>query len=142
MTPWRAPCDGTTGMRHRTRSDLGKWAETEACRALARRGYAILERRYRTRFGEIDIIARDRGVVVFVEVKSRRSESCGSPAAGVTASKQRRLVHLAASYLQRHALTSAPCRFDVVSVYCPREDEPARVDHLQSAFDANPRRTC
>jgi putative endonuclease len=125
----------------RTRSEQGKWAEDHACRTLSRRGYAILERRYRTRFGEIDIIARDRGVLVFIEVKSRRTQTCGSPAAGVTARKQRRLLHLAASYLQRRGLTNTACRFDVVSVYCPRAGEPPRVDHLQSAFDENPRAT-
>jgi putative endonuclease len=129
-------------MRHRTRTELGKWAEDHACRALSRRGYAILARRYRTRFGEIDIIARDRGVLVFVEVKSRRTATCGSAASGVTAKKQRRLLHLAAAYLQRHALTNAPCRFDVVTVYCPQASEPPRVEHLQSAFDENTRGTC
>jgi putative endonuclease len=129
-------------MRARTRTELGKWAEDHACRALTRQGYAILARRYRTRFGEIDIIARDRGVLVFVEVKSRRTLTCGVPANGVTAQKQRRLLQLAAMYLQRHNLHNAPCRFDVVSVYCPRPGEPPRVDLLQSAFDHNTLRTC
>jgi putative endonuclease len=129
-------------MRRRTRSEQGKWAEDHACRALSRRGYAILERRYRTRYGEIDIIARDRHVLVFVEVKSRRTSTCGSAAAGVTASKQRRLLHLAAAYLQRQGQTNTACRFDVVTVYAPHDGEPARVDHLQSAFDENTRATC
>ena len=129
-------------MAKRTRIEQGKWAEDHACRALSRHGYAILERRYRTRYGEIDIIARDRGVVVFIEVKSRRSATCGSPAAGVTASKQRRLLQLASSYLQRRGLGNSPCRFDVVSVYCPRDGDFPQVDHLRSAFDENIRATC
>ncbi len=128
-------------MPRRTRTEQGKWAEAHACRALSRQGYAILERRYRTRFGEIDIIARDRGVLVFIEVKSRRTQTCGWPASSVTAHKQQRLLHLAAQYLQHHRLTNTPCRFDVMSVYCPSERAPPRIDHLQSAFDANPRST-
>jgi putative endonuclease len=129
-------------MAIRTRSELGKWAEDHACRALSRRGYAILERRYRTRYGEIDIIARDRGVVVIIEVKSRRRATCGSPAAGVTARKQRRLLQLASSYLQQRGLANSPCRFDVMSVYCPGAGKSPRLEHLRSAFDENLRGTC
>jgi putative endonuclease len=128
-------------MPARTRGELGKWAEDHACRTLARAGYAIVERRHRTRFGEIDIIARDHGVLVFIEVKSRRTLTCGVPAAGVTSQKQRRLLRLAEMYLQQSGQTNTPCRFDVVSVYCPRPGEPPRVDLLKSAFDHNTIRT-
>jgi putative endonuclease len=120
-----------------SRAEFGKWAEDHACRTLERHGYAIRERRHRTRFGEIDIIATDRGVLVFVEVKARRSATCGSPAEAVTAAKRRRLLQLAERYLQRHQLTNTPCRFDVVSVYCPGPGEPPRVEHVQSAFDSS-----
>src|SRR5215468_5995272 len=99
------------------RQALGMQAEDLACRALEARGYAIVERRHRTRFGEIDIIARDRGVLVFVEVKSRRTPTCGPPAAGVTARKRERLLRLALMYLQRQRLSDVPCRFDVVSIH-------------------------
>lgn len=98
------------------RQALGLEGETLACRALEARGYRVLQRRYRTRFGELDIVARHDQTIVFVEVKARRSGRFGDPAASVTAHKQRRLVLMAGDYLARHSLTRAPVRFDVVAV--------------------------
>jgi putative endonuclease len=90
--------------------------EDLACVELSRRGYVVLARRYRTRYGEIDIIARDRGMIVFVEVKARRHDRFGGAGAAVTAWKQRRIVRMATDYLARCTLHDAPCRFDVVTV--------------------------
>ena len=98
------------------RQNLGKAGEDLACRELARRGYAILARRYRTRLGEIDIVADDHGTLVFVEVKTRADDRCGSPAEAVTRRKQRRLARMAADYLARSRGRHRPCRFDVVAV--------------------------
>jgi putative endonuclease len=117
------------------RQGLGKWGEDYAARELARRGYAILERRHRTRFGEIDIIARDRGVLVFIEVKARRSLTKGSPADALTWHKRRRLSRLAAAYLAHQCEPNVPCRFDVVSVYLPRDAAEPRLEILKAAFD-------
>jgi putative endonuclease len=105
------PAMGTDG-RHM----LGKAGEDLACEELRRRGYAILDRRYRTRFGEIDIIAREAGEVVFIEVKARAGDEFGGSAAAVTALKQRRLAHMATDYLARRRLLDEPCRFDVVTI--------------------------
>jgi putative endonuclease len=90
--------------------------EDLACAELERRGYAILARRYRTRHGEIDIIARDGATIVFVEVKARVGEAFGGGAAAVTGWKQQRIVRMATDYLARQRLLEAPCRFDVVAV--------------------------
>jgi putative endonuclease len=90
--------------------------EDLACAELGRRGYAILARRYRTRYGEIDIIAREGETVVFVEVKARSDEAFGGGGAAVTGWKQQRIVRMATDYLARHGLLDAPCRFDVVTV--------------------------
>lgn len=98
------------------RQALGLEGETRACRALEARGYRVLQRRYRTRFGELDIVARHDQTVVFIEVKTRRGCAFGDPAGSVTTEKQRRLVAMAADYLARHGLTRSPVRFDVVSV--------------------------
>jgi putative endonuclease len=98
------------------RQELGKSGEDLACAELERRGYAILERRYRTRFGEIDIIASDRGTTVFVEVKARMGEEFGGGAAAITAWKQRRVTRMALDYLSKHNLHDCPCRFDVITV--------------------------
>lgn len=95
---------------------LGQLGEDLACRELRRRGYAILARRYRTRVGELDIIARDGETVVFVEVKARATVRCGAPAEAVTPAKRRKLAMMAADYLVRKRLMDVACRFDVVAV--------------------------
>jgi putative endonuclease len=98
------------------RQVLGKTGETLAAEELERRGYAILDQRYRTRHGEIDIIARDGETIVFVEVKVRQTSDKGTAAEAVAPAKQRRLVSMAVDYLARHGLHESPCRFDVVAI--------------------------
>jgi putative endonuclease len=98
------------------RQTLGKLGEDLACEELRRRGYAILDRRYRTRFGEIDVIAREAGDVVFIEVKARAGDEFGGSAAAVTALKQHRIAQMATDFLARRSLLDQPCRFDVVTV--------------------------
>lgn len=115
------------------RQALGLEGETRACRALEARGYRILQRRYRTRFGELDIVARHDQTVVFVEVKTRRGRNFGDPAAAITAEKQRRLVAMAVDYLARHGLSRTPARFDVVAVTMLAGEAPVVVIY-PSAF--------
>jgi putative endonuclease len=103
-------------MSNDRRQSLGKTGEDLACAELERRGYAILARRHRSRFGEIDIIASSGGDIVFVEVKARAGDVFGGGAAAVTAWKQRRIAQMALDYLSRHRLHDRPCRFDVVTV--------------------------
>jgi putative endonuclease len=98
------------------RQAFGKTGEDLAVAELERRGYVILDRRYRTRHGEIDIIAREGESTVFVEVKARASADFGTAAEAVTPQKQRRLGSMALDYLARHGLLERPCRFDVVAV--------------------------
>ena len=90
--------------------------EDLACRELRRRGYAILARRYRTRHGEIDIIARDGPALVFIEVKTRRDDQFGGGAAAVTMFKQQRIGRMAIDYLARRGCVDSECRFDVVTI--------------------------
>lgn len=119
------------------RVTLGKSGENYACLELERRGYAILERRYRTRAGEIDVIARDGEMLVFVEVKARRSARFGYPAEAVTASKQRRLVQMASFYILRKGLSNSRCRFDVVAVTFGTGEPRPKVEVFKGAFDAS-----
>ncbi len=98
------------------RQIMGKSGEDYAARELERRGYAILERRYRTRHGEIDIVAREGDTTVFVEVKARSTAEFGTAAGAVTSQKQRRLMSMAVDYLTRHRLSNSRCRFDVVAI--------------------------
>jgi putative endonuclease len=116
------------------RQALGISGENLACAELQRRGYAIVERRYRTRVGEIDIIAREGDTIVFVEVKARLTDEFGGAAAAVTAWKQRRITRMARDYLSRHRLHDCPCRFDVVAIDFVAA-EP-RVTLYPNAFDA------
>jgi putative endonuclease len=108
--------------------------EDLACGELRRRGYAILARRYRTRHGEIDIIAREGETVVFVEVKARCDEAFGGGGAAVTAWKQQRIVRMATDYLARRGLLEVPCRFDVVTVQL--EAGRPRIEVFTHAFTA------
>ena len=114
------------------RQQLGLYGEDMAGAELERLGYQILDRRYRSRFGEIDLIAQDEGTVVFVEVKTKTDCRFGDPAEMVTAQKQRRLVSMAEEYVSCHALHSAPCRFDVVAV--DASIQPARITVYKDAF--------
>ena len=116
------------------RQALGKQGEDRAVADLARRGYAVLARRYRTRHGEIDIVARDGETIVFVEVKAKETAECGTAAEAVTVRKQRKVVSMAVDYLARNRLTSKPCRFDVVAIDGPGEQ--AILTYYRGAFDA------
>ena len=116
------------------RQSLGMLGEDIACRELRRRGYAIVERRYRTRYGEIDIVARDGDVTVFVEVKTRAGNGFGDGAEAVTRWKQRRLTNMALDYIVCTGLHDRPCRFDVVAIDVSKE-EPL-IEIYVNAFDA------
>lgn len=96
---------------------------------LEREGLTIIERNYRCRLGEIDLVARDGATTVFVEVRQRASSAFGGAAASITASKRRRLLRAARHYLS--GLRSLPqCRFDALLI----EGEPPRIDWLKNAF--------
>ncbi|MEZ5320154.1 MAG: YraN family protein [Vicinamibacterales bacterium] len=95
---------------------LGKLGERVARAELERRGYAILATRYRSRFGEIDIVCDDGGTIVFVEVKARRHARRGSAAEAMTPRKRRRVAAMALDYLGWIGRLDARCRFDVVAI--------------------------
>ena len=115
------------------RKSVGKAGEDLAERYLKRQGYAIVERNYRCPLGEIDLIALNKRVVVFVEVKTRRVDTSGAPLESVNAVKQRRLKRAALHYLNKHRLHDRDVQFDVVGISL-RSDPPA-VQHVRHAFD-------
>ena len=117
-----------------TRQSFGKSGEDLACQELQRRGYAILARGYRSRFGEIDIIAKHDDTIVFIEVKARDGDEFGGGAAAVTPWKQRRISQMAVEYLSRNKLHDKPCRFDVVTVDI--KDGVPEIVVYTNAFDA------
>lgn len=120
----------------RSRREVARLGEAAAVVALRDAGYRILDTNVRLRRGELDVVAEEQGVIVFVEVKSRRSALYGTPAEAVTARKRRALIGLAAAYLARRALAGRPCRFDVAEVWCGRDGRPVRVAIIRDAFGA------
>jgi len=109
--------------------------EELAAEYLRRRGLRIAEANYRCRLGEIDLVAFEGRVVVFVEVKSKRGSSHGSPEEMITAAKRRRLTMLARWFLMERKWTGRPARFDVIAVDW-RRDRAGAVTHYRNAFPA------
>jgi putative endonuclease len=97
-------------------TESGRSNEDRACAELARRGYVIVERNYRCKLGELDVVAREGDVLVFVEVRSRRSARYGSALETVNAAKQRRIARVAQHYLMARQPRFESCRFDVVGI--------------------------
>lgn len=112
---------------------LGRYGEQLAARHLAEQGMAILDRNWRCRAGEIDIVARDGELLVICEVKTRRGTGFGAPLEAVTPRKAARLRRLAAAWLVEHRPLRADVRFDVVGVLAPPRGA-AVVEHVRGAF--------
>jgi len=115
-----------------SRAQFGKWGEDVACRYLAQQGYAILERNYRSAFGEIDIIVEKKGEISFVEVKARKTLMFGTPAAAVTKSKQAKIHRTAFQYLQTCNRRYRQFWFDVVEIYAI--GGKTTINHIQHCF--------
>lgn len=123
----------------RARLQTGQRAEDLCARRIAARGWTVLCRNWRTRFGEVDLIARDRRTIVFVEVKATHAgirTGPSAPAFAVGAEKQQRLRRLASAWLAGpgHRLGFRDVRFDVVGVSFGRDGSLAAYDHIENAF--------
>ncbi|OQW35436.1 MAG: hypothetical protein A4E19_01350 [Nitrospira sp. SG-bin1] len=116
------------------RHQFGQASEMQAERFLLAKGYRILDRNVRTSFGELDLVAEDHGVVVFVEVKGRATEAFGGALFAVDHRKRDRLARLAAQYLAQRHWSEKACRFDVVLVQGSPSDQ-GRIQHLENAFE-------
>ena len=114
---------------------LDQRGEAAAERHLKRLGYKIVARRYRQRWGEIDLVAVDGRTVVFAEVKTRQTHGAGHPADAVDAGKQQRLTRVALAFLKRHGLLERSARFDVLAVTWPGGRKRPVVEHFKSAFE-------
>ena len=115
---------------------LGAWGEAIAAEALKARGFAVIERNYRSRYGEIDIIAADRHYVVFVEVKLRASDRFVRAGAYVTTAKQARIRTAASLWLAEHETQLQP-RFDVIEIYGDADTphRQRRINQIENAFE-------
>lgn len=115
------------------RLTLGAWGEEHAAGFLRKQGMKILHRNLRTPVGEIDIVARHRKLLVFVEVKTRQSKSYGHPQEAVGAHKQRQIIRAAQWYLTEHPAGKLQPRFDVIAVL--KTDGQVQVEHIANAFE-------
>ena len=114
------------------RRDLGRRGEEIAARHLRKQGLRILERNFRCAVGEIDIIAEQDDELVFVEVKTRRSDTYGEPALSVDTNKQRKIARVALAYISMKGLEDRNGRFDVISVLL--KGGRTTVEHIEHAF--------
>jgi len=112
---------------------IGKMGESIAVRYLKKQGYRIVEQNYRSKVGEIDIIAREKQSLVFVEVKTRSSGSFGSPKWAITPKKQKAISMAALYYLKMTNQNNVDARFDVVSILLQGED--TQIELVRNAFD-------
>ncbi len=116
---------------------LGPRGEAVAAAYLKRRGYKIVARGHHLPPGELDLVAVDKDrTVVFVEVKTRRSQDAGHPSEAVDPAKQRRLTRLAVAFMKRHGLLEHPARFDVVALTWPEDRRHPIIEHIPNAFEA------
>lgn len=116
-----------------TRIVTGKKGESVAADYLKKNGYEILGKNFRCPLGEIDMIARDQEGLVFIEVKTRRSEDLGYPEEAVDMKKQKKISQLAAYYLRTKDLTNVQARFDVVAI--TMSGSSMEVKLIKNAFD-------
>lgn len=113
---------------------LGARGEDVAARFLKQQGYYILARGVDSRLGELDIVAADGRTVVFVEVKTRRSNAAGSPTEAIDPRKEQRMTQAALAYLKAHRLLGNASRFDVVAITWPEEAKRPMIEHVKNAF--------
>lgn len=115
---------------------LGSFGEAQTAEYLRKKGFQIVAMNYRTRLGEIDVIAADRRFIVFVEVKLRKNARFAQAREFVTSSKQRRIIATAQEWLQLHETKLQP-RFDVMEIYAPGGPDPAQLEfnHIENAFE-------
>ncbi len=114
---------------------LGAFGEAAAAEYLRKKRYEILAMNYRCRLGELDIIARQKETVVFVEVKLRREGGFASAAEAVTPVKQKRLEIAAEAWLGENGLEEVPCRFDIIEIYLEKNGSRIKkINHLEEAF--------
>ena len=116
------------------RHQFGQVSEMRAEQFLIAKGYRILDRNVRLTIGELDLVADDQGVVVFIEVKGRSTEAFGGALSAVDRRKQAKLSKLAAQYLAQRHWSDKLCRFDVVLVQ-GQPSAPGQIEHISNAFD-------
>lgn len=114
---------------------VGAAGEDIARRYLLNKGYKVIGKNIRTPFGEIDLVARHKGLMVFIEVKSRLTHSLGPPFLSVTKLKERHIIKNALFYLKKHGLFWSDWRIDVVSVKLNEHCQAEHIEHFENAVE-------
>lgn len=114
---------------------LGEWGEAEAQRYLESMGYIFIGRNFRVPEGEIDLVMQDGDIIVFIEVKTRVSESFGTPEESISKAKRKRLHRAAWAFLNEQEKLHASWRIDVVAIEAAPDRTIHRLDHYPGAFD-------
>ncbi len=117
----------------KNKRQFGGEGEDIACNYLEKEGYKILKRNWYFGHGEIDIIAEKNKMLVFVEVKLRKTLEYGAPELAVTKKKQQQLKRMAEAYLYINEISDTDCRIDVISIFKPDKDHP-EINHIENAF--------
>ena len=116
------------------KSVIGKKGEDLVCKDLQKKGYKLLKRNYFSQQGEIDIIVQKNNVIVFVEVKTRKSIKFGLPAEAVTKSKQQKIIKTAFTYLREEKVINKQYEFTVAEVYLDDKEDLQKINYIHNAF--------
>lgn len=114
---------------------FGSRGEKAAARYLRENGYEVLERNWRCKVGELDLICVKGDTIIFVEVKTRSQSAMADPLGAVDTPKRRKLSRAAAEYLTTHDAWDSPCRFDVVAIVIPEKGAKPQIVHIENAFE-------
>lgn len=117
------------------KGNIGSWGEEIACNYIMKKGMTVISRNYRSKFGEIDIIAKDGGCIVFIEVKTRKNNLYGNASEYVTRKKQKKIILTAQEYIGSD--TDTEMRFDVIEVYYYEyltKPNVKIINHIKNAF--------
>ena len=117
---------------------FGRYGESLAEGFLKQKGYKIVDRNYRCKYGEIDLIAYDKKCLVFIEVKTRSSLAFSYPSEAITGLKKRKIIQTSLNYIKEKGLKDVNCRFDVISIVSSPQQLPGNelIDLIKGAFDS------
>lgn len=117
------------------RREVGAWGEAIAARHLTERGFVVRDRNWRKGHGELDLVAERAGAIVFVEVRTRRSDAFGKPDESITPHKRDTLIATAQAYLDAHELRDAAWQIDAVVIELDARNAVARIEHIEHAIE-------
>lgn len=114
--------------------NIGDYGEDIGITLLKEKGYYILDRNFRNKYGEIDVICKFKDMIIFVEIKSRYNSSFGKPSEAVTYSKQKKIINICKYYIYKNKLFNYNCRFDVIEIYFNTKNDLSNIIHIEDAF--------